>query len=152
MRKIIRITFIILCVILLNITSSFAIINGEVIQEHVFPSVVKVHSERGTCTGTFVSHNTLITAAHCVTDVNLQILQFVFIKQKNHKAFYSDTYRNIKSLKILIPNDYDPFLIFDGLMSIDQNDLAVVIFPDYTSKHQLPLSQNIPSGHQKELH
>lgn len=108
--------------------SDVAVTNGKTISEESYAAVVDIsHPENGGeahCTATFISHNTLLTAAHCVEeDATIKIAQAA----KNV---------GVTSLKVIRNNKVKR----NGLFFV-QNDMALVIFPDNTAPAIIPIAK-----------
>ncbi|MGE0172482.1 MAG: trypsin-like serine protease [Oligoflexales bacterium] len=106
--------------------------NGEATSD--YPSVVYVHTldpnsdggEFSTCTATFVSHNTAVTATHCLDAKHVQQMSFVQGgKIKDDAVFES----SVEALKVF----------YNGDLETDKNstsadgevlDLAIIVFPN----------------------
>lgn len=94
--------------------SDLRIVNGMEVSEETHPAVFWL----GNCTGTFVSDNTLLTAAHCIGTSNT-----VRIKRRT----------NATSLQVKI----HPKTQTTGRLG--NYDIAVVVFPDNTAPATIPL-------------
>jgi len=101
--------------------SQSKIINGEVISENSWQEVEQISwtiggGASGSCTGTFISDSTFITAAHCVTDDSGRM----------HGVYLS---RNkVQSTKVI----WHPK--WQGRSDNHTHDLALVIFPSGTAR------------------
>ena len=95
-----------------NSASDIYLFNGKPISEETHPHVYSI----GGCTATFLSDNTLITAAHCV---------------RNGGTVRIARRLNATSLKVVHHPSYG------GRLGI--NDVAIAIFPKGTSQHTAPL-------------
>lgn len=72
------------------------IVNGQETTD--FPSVVFLINGAGACTGTFVGHNTVLTAAHCLDPQDVQrisMISDVKIEKNNLKS-----YPRVRALKV----------------------------------------------------
>ncbi|MBM4253478.1 MAG: S1 family peptidase [Deltaproteobacteria bacterium] len=109
---------------------------------------------RLSCSGTFVSDNTLITAGHCVPAAGEKYVLLAtngLELSKDGKAPAGA----ITPLKAF----FDPSLSLDGRGGRDlapnqspEIDLAVLIFPDNTAKYWLPLATtSVPAGTEVKL-
>lgn len=117
------------------------IVNGT--ESQAQPAIGMIYQQNGDhlflCTGTFVSSNTMITAAHCFpfgTDIayvpgtSWDLTDATVVAEIGRSA--------IRSIKTIV----SPVLLHsgDGIASTDsQKDLAVVIFPDGTAPATLPI-------------
>ena len=112
----------------------------------LYPEVFQIFYEVGggltyNCTGTFVSDNTMITAAHCMpVSGNASDLQLSSNKGNPDLDANSSSTR---ALSLLFPSTCSPSVTNDGLRSCAsiQEDIAVVIFPDKTAKSWLPIAK-----------
>jgi hypothetical protein len=107
-------------------TAELKLMNGKVIAEEEFPAVFWL----GNCTGTFVSDNTLLTAAHCIGSS-----QTVRINRRI----------NATSTKVLI----HPETRRTG--RIGAYDIAVAIFPDNTAPATVPVYPQNPASGQEAV-
>jgi hypothetical protein len=90
-----------------------------------FPAVVQLKTPAGTtCTGTFISDQILLTAAHC-------------FKSEGDKA----TIGNVNSLKIRIHPDYSHSETNKIPITESAFDIALVSFPPKTGKATLPFAK-----------
>jgi len=101
------------------VESHTKVVNGIDITGDEHPAVVRIvmsypNGYMGSCTGTFISHNILITASHCIDGAS---------SVKTGK---------VKSVKILKNKLYK-----DNQRDWMYHDTALVKFPDNTSKHTM---------------
>lgn len=97
--------------------SSTRIVNGSVINDREYPEVEYIRRGSFACTGTFVSSEVMITAAHCVLNDAGQIESIVLT-------------RNLaRSVKILVNPNYD-----HNKKGSYVSDVAVVLFPRNSAK------------------
>ncbi len=124
-----------LAIIISTATARNKIFDGVVIENEEFPAVVKIYtgSFTGVCTGTFISHNTLITAAHCVikSESPFKAQNFMMALTANGTAVSRKVYFN-KKFQYHLTNGF-------------QYDIAIVVFPDNTAPATIPLSKEILS-------
>ncbi|MGE0174183.1 MAG: trypsin-like serine protease [Oligoflexales bacterium] len=104
------------------------IVNGEKTED--FPSVVFVHDgDGGWCTGTFVGHNVLLTATHCIDPRRKDEIYFIDTASVPKDGDLSD-FDSVKAKNIF----YDGNPGGDTALAMNQAnelmDLAVIIFPD----------------------
>lgn len=120
-------------------SSQLHITNGSDVKEKIYPSVVEVKAFGGGslegCTGTFVTHYQLVTAAHCLEGLepdHASIFAAKFDEEGNEStSFQADAFK--------IHPLYDPTL------KPNPHDLAVVNFPRHAaSKISLIASQRAP--------
>ena len=108
-----------------------------------FPSVVAIMRQEGNlyslCSGTFISHNTLVTAAHCIDDSTMGGVFYIpghYIKYINN-----EWEQRVTPLKAL--HNENAILYSGGSQSIQMSDsvvdLAILIFPDNTAPATTPL-------------
>lgn len=99
-----------------SVGSNLNLING--IKTSEFPAVVKLEQGLlglfGYCTGTFIKHNIMLTAAHCVKD-------FTKVSANRKKSIRYYIHRNFES-------------------NSQQFDIALILFPDQTSQSTLNIS------------
>lgn len=109
--------------------SDVSVRNGTEIAETEFPAVVWI----GGCTATFVSHNTLLTAAHCVGNRNRTtgLVAGQIRLPKNGNATSLKVYAN--------PKHGSQFDSRGNRIEVDENDLVVAIFPDNTAPATMPI-------------
>lgn len=120
-------------------SSQLQITNGSEVKEKIYPSVVEIKAFGGGaldgCTGTFVTHYQLVTAAHCLEGLepdHASIFAAKFDEEGNEStSFQADSFK--------IHPLYDPTL------KPNPHDLAVVNFPRHAaSKISLIASQHAP--------
>ena len=112
----------------------------------MYPEVFQIFYEIGsgstyTCTGTFVSDNTMITAAHCMPiSGNAADLQ---LRTNKGNPDLDTEGSGTRALSLLFPSTCPPSDMNDGLRycSSIHEDIAVVIFPDRTAKSWLPIAK-----------
>jgi secreted trypsin-like serine protease len=105
----------------------FGIVGGDELVPSDRPWALKLtfpNDRENFCTGTFVSHNTMLTAAHCVDE---------------HRVVTLDELGGVRSNAV---HQY-PRNIVRGV--IDANDVAVVLFPDHTAKAFTKLADRAPA-------
>jgi hypothetical protein len=121
--------------------SCMAVVNGSETQG--LPAVGLIYQRKNgktaTCTGTFVSPNTMITAAHCfpfgsstsyVAGSNFDLTDPDALAEVEQRA--------VRSLKAIV----SPIKIYEGngiASNESYKDLAVVIFPDGTAPATMPI-------------
>lgn len=88
------------------------VIGGTTIDAATFPFSKELAVRGGSCSGTFVSSNVYITAAHCVYD-DADASNYEVDGVTASKVFYNPAYRNARGL--------------------ENTDVGVLIFPDKTS-------------------
>ena len=91
--------------------SKLSVTNGRVVAENYLASVVRTDN----CTATFVRHNVLLTAAHCVSgrsSVDVHLLE-----------------RRLKSKRIITNKAYS----LSDKRGVNKNDLAIIIVADYSA-------------------
>jgi hypothetical protein len=92
-----------------------------------------------TCTGTFVSDNTLVTAAHCMpmsgTPEDLYLDSNKIVPSEDGSPIAS-------ALKIFFSPQCGPSPLNEGKRACDRvgDDVAIAVFPDRTASHWLPLA------------
>ncbi len=109
--------------------SSVKIVNGTDAPRSIHPWTYKISFEndpRNLCTGTFVSHNVMLTAAHCVSE--------------NDQVSLSEL-GNVRSLS---SHPYPPGIIGTNWIE-SPNDVGIIIFPDNTSQHFASITAAAPS-------
>ena len=105
--------------------SGVDVTNGLDINEGTYPAVVQILMGNASCTGTFVSETTMITAAHCVLEGDE--IRSVRVAQTG-----------AQSTKILVhPN---------ATGNVGGEDLTVVIFPRQPGQKVMPLSKRKPQA------
>lgn len=114
------------------------VVGGSPTDEYPYVGLLSVAGGTGICTGTFVGHNTMITAAHCVAgkskDGNLAYVQNPPKKVTSNSV--ANMYgKGVKPLKIFVA---DKAKALDGNKEIKPisgaaKDLAILIFPDETA-------------------
>lgn len=120
--------------------STTKLIGGNHVGMDVYPASVSIWSDFGNtrqlCTGTFVSDNTLITAAHCMYGVNSSTgaaRSIVKIREKGDVP-------SIRAFANPRANGVSPF------------DVAVAIFPDHTAIDWMPIStEPAPNGAEVDM-
>ena len=94
-----------------------AIIGGSFAKPHEFPWIVGVVDKSGKCGGTIISKNLVITAAHCVSDIEENYNDELFIYMGN-SDLTSSFIRKVKVKSILIHPQY--------IDTIHYNDIALL--------------------------
>jgi hypothetical protein len=112
--------------------SCFALVNGQLDVNGDYSSVVVLKNGRALCTGTFVSDNTLLTAAHCVTPS---------APGGGLRAVING--RTIPALQAILSP------IPEGRERAPKDDVAVIIFEDGTSDTWFDLSRFPPKVGQR---
>jgi Trypsin len=116
-----------------NLTSnSLSLVNGQVDTNEVYSPVIELKTGLSICTGTFVSDNTLLTAAHCVKQSEPGGGIKAIIQGK--------TVVPIKTLAQSIP---------EGATREPKDDVAVVLFADGTADEWFAVSQKAPQVGQR---
>lgn len=114
-------------------SSEIKVANGTVIPETSYPSVVLLYDEAGSiCTGTFVTEEIVLTAAHCTMNgtvdsegkVDRTLALIEFEDQENRKAKLV-----AKSTKIVRNIQWDK-----AGRNVNRYDLGLVYFPKGTAK------------------
>lgn len=110
------------------------LIGGANVGMDIYPAAVSIWSHSGNtrqlCTATFVSDNTLITAAHCLYGVNRQT-------GESRSAILVREMGERRALRVFA----NP--VASG---VSPHDIAVAIFPDGTAESWLPVSTTIPAA------
>lgn len=109
-----------------------------------FPSVYRISynlsgSSWYTCTGTFISDNTMVTAAHCMP---LSGEASDLYADSNKLLPSQDTAPGRRATKIFFPSQCGPSPMNGGKRACENvgDDVAIVIFPDRTASHWLPVA------------
>lgn len=131
--------------------SCLRIVNGTATSE--YPSVgliisrVEGADEMGVCTGTFVSSNTMITAAHCVKSDSLKTMMYIprdrFDLRLSQKKMNEIFATGVKPVAYV---DGDNGTDSDGAKKLSEvdNDVAVVIFPEGTAPAVASIAKSPP--------
>lgn len=112
--------------------NSFSLVNGEIDTKDEYSPVVELKSGLSICTGTFVSDNTLITAAHCIKSDE---------PGGGIKALFKG--KSLAPIKTFIP------VVPAEEKRQPKNDVAVVLFPNGTSDEWFPVSRIPPRAGQR---
>jgi hypothetical protein len=135
----------------------YSIINGNKTSD--FKAINMIAYAKGgglfTCTGTFISDNTMVTAAHCVPENANETLTFI----PGNTIDLGDTYDSIQEnldsgVEALLFIRGDIQTVGDDQIGTDESpkDLAIAIFPDNTAPAIMPLRQtNIEGGESIDL-
>jgi hypothetical protein len=107
--------------------NSFSLVNGEIDAKDEYSPVLEIKSGLSVCTGTFVSDNTLITAAHCIKSGE---------PGGGIKALFKG--KSLAPTKTFVP-----------VVPIEEkrepkNDVAVVVFANGTADEWFPVSRVPP--------
>ncbi len=111
--------------------SQVNIINGIEDVDNIYPAVLQIEvygyedQDIGSCTSSVISHNTLITAAHCLEDENT--------KAKAIKAKLPS--KKVVEAKASYTNDKYDYNKDDT----DDYDIGIVVFEDHTFDEIMPL-------------
>jgi V8-like Glu-specific endopeptidase len=95
------------------------------------------------CTGTFIGHNALLTASHCVTESGKRMR---YVKGTSFAADFdaATAYANgVAPLQVLNPSKVGGEFVKAG---DTETDLALLVFPDHTAPATLPLATRRPSS------
>ena len=106
-------------------SSDVMITNGIPTSEY-YRVVLLIIDNRFGCTGTIISHNTVLTAAHCLAKVSKENPEVVlnFERSSSVIALSTDKYMaNVDSSSFLNATDHDDIYV---------RDIGVVVFPDNT--------------------
>lgn len=110
-------------------SSTVKVVGGSEISRSEAPWTLKItfpNESNNFCTATFVSHNTMLTAAHCASD---------------HPVITLPELSGVTSVKV-----YQYPSRFPSLGTIDDaNDVAVVVFPDNTAPAYIQLATHEPT-------
>lgn len=125
-------------------SSDLSITNGIAIPEEQQPSVVLLfmmsETFQGLCTGTFVNHRQIVTAAHCVVNLDEQDPLLYYAKVGSDESGETKYAIGARALSYVAHPDYS-FRISGG---VNRWDLAVVNFPDNTAPAISPLAEKTP--------
>jgi hypothetical protein len=109
-----------------------------------FPAVYRISynisgSSWYACTGTFISDNTMVTAAHCMP---LSGQASDLYADSNKLIPSQDTTPGPRATKIFFPPQCGPSSMNGGKRACENvgDDVAIVIFPDRTASHWLPVA------------
>jgi hypothetical protein len=109
-----------------------------------FPAVYRISynvsgSSWYTCTGTFISDNTMVTAAHCMP---LSGQASDLYADSNKLMPSQDTTPGPRATKIFFPSQCGPSSMNEGKRACENvgDDVAIVIFPDRTASQWLPVA------------
>ena len=134
----------------LNPTSKVKVVNGRTINVSDYPEVVLLGTEDGKplCSGTFISRDAVLTAAHCtkkgqtvdpttyqVKDLTLDLIQLDDPRSKTYSVVSTSVavYRS--------PKWDEEFPV----QMLNKYDMAIVKFPENTSAYTHDLAQNEPN-------
>lgn len=108
------------------------LIGGNKVGMETLPAAVSIWIQSGNtrqlCTGTFVSDNALLTAAHCMYQVDRStgaVGATVLLRDQSDRPAIK-TFANIRAT------------------GVSAYDIALAIFPDGTSDHSLPVADEMP--------
>ena len=104
--------------------SELKIVNGRAVLDDEYQQVVLIEN----CAGTFVDHNTMVTAAHCVVDKEGKPKDYTWAYVQNEYVW---------STSIAIHPQYT----ITDRNGVNQFDVAVVKFPDQTSAYHTPVCE-----------
>lgn len=107
--------------------SCFALVNGQLDVNGDYSAVVPLKNGRSLCTGTFVSDNTLLTAAHCVTP-----------------SAEGGGLRTTINGRVVVPLKALLSPMPNGIEREPKDDVAVIVFEDGTSDTWFDLSRFPP--------
>ena len=123
----------------------FGVVNGVLTNAH--PAIVLLTVPGGVCTGTFIRHNAVLTASHCVDASPNGGVSFL----PGAKYSYSQLSRALASEATEAIRAYHSGpLANDGTtIASGATDLAVLIFPKNTAPASLPLRRKLPVSGEK---
>lgn len=107
--------------------SCFALVNGQLDVNGDYSAVVPLKNGRSLCTGTFVSDNTLLTAAHCVTP-----------------SAPGGGLKTMVNGRVIVPLKALLSPMPEGKEREPKDDVAVIVFEDGTSDTWFDLSRFPP--------
>ncbi|MGE0174213.1 MAG: trypsin-like serine protease [Oligoflexales bacterium] len=121
------------------------IVNGEKTTD--YPSVVAVvtdlgNNSMGACTGTFVGHNVLLTATHCLAASNMTADKIGILNVSEFDLVRLSTYKIIKPKTVI--NNGVPATASGRSADNDLEDLTILIFADNTASAFSPIYQGLP--------
>lgn len=123
-------------------TSKISVFGGEIIDGGKFPAVVQIKNDSSFCTATFISENTLITAAHCV------------LTQQRQKPDDKDEISGV-DIKVVQSPDAVTKKIFAHPKSVysasgkasfqnSANDVAIIVLDNLKSDHMAKIATKSP--------
>jgi|GEM_PF-2130094 len=119
-------------------SSKTLVTDGKIMADTDKPAIVQISADLGggsaaSCTATWVSHNTIITAAHCLWDQGRKLSNVKVSRGAGAGA---------KAVKVLTHPKY----VDAQSVPIDNYDVGVLIFPDNSSTESIPVAQAAPQG------
>ena len=131
--------------------SRLSISGGEVIDSQEFPSVIMLYNEmtHTVCTGTFVTHDTVLTAAHCIGENSDEYKEV----QHSIRLWESTVVNGVPSFqgtKASVSVHIHPQWISESKRKVvNQFDLGIVLFPPNTATEVASLAHQSPRSQEK---
>ena len=128
-----------------NDKKCFQVVGGAPTTDYPYVGLIAVKTKKGIerCTGTFVGHNVMLTASHCLFNSKTGDVVYIASPPKSTLSpdFSKKMETGIKPLKAIIgepeiTKDAPPV---DNPTNYAGKDIAVLIFPDQTAQKFIPI-------------